>query len=247
MNRQLSKIILLIVCLIFCVSLVHIGEAEDVSSDSKVYCPYMHGYRVVGIPDEEYEYNGFVHGNILDEKGSEILPQDYLLCDLSDCDGYEDIIIVASVSKDWYLFGFYDRQSSFFCEPCFEDISYYTKNDEKLIAVMANEKWGFCNRSNGNIEIPFQYDAVSCDFSNGYAIVIAAGTYSEDYFLIDQQGMKTVFPDLVIPISTPNDKGELIIADQSNDPVLFGVADVNGAIIVTPCYDEEEPLYEALY
>lgn len=199
---------------------------------------------VIGTPygqPNEYENNGRILGNIFDEHGQKMLPKEFVIEDLSDISGCEDIILVIENDTMEPLYGYFDRQSGFFCYPQFECVSLYNNNEEPLIAISKDGKWGFCNRSNGDVVIACQYEEVYRNFSNGYAIVVqteVSESYYEEYILIDRHGKIVIFPDHIIPITTPNIAGKLVIADCSNESPLYGIADTTGAIVVGPCYEE---------
>lgn len=232
----------------FCVAVVALffvtANAEKGQVVSFEY-PFCHGYRVTGVPDEEFDLNGYVYGNIIDGTGLPVLEKEWLIGDLSDIEGCEDIILIIDDSSEMNIYGFFDRSSGYFCEPKYDGISLYTQNSEKLIAVSCNELWGFCERNTGRILIPICFDGVFCDFQNGYAIVIEEGKslyYSEEYSLINQSGEPVLFPEDIMPVSTPNKEGYLIIADYTDENPLYGIGNTKGEIVIQPCYMEEPSL-----
>ena len=238
-----SRFCILLLCILIGVSTAVPASMEDMDAESGT------GLAVVGEPyyeDEDGEYLGYVYGNILDENGEKLLENDWILLDNADNEDLDDLVIVLQDTGESYLYGFFDKQSRFFCEPRFAYISFFTNNEAKLVAVCEDELWGFCDRATGELIIPCQYDGVWDDFRNGYALVIKASDdfWSEEYLLIDQRGEAVAFPDHVMPFSAPNESGYLVIA--SADDELYGVGDVHGNIVIPPTL-EEEPAVQTAY
>ena len=234
--------LMIIVQTLFSIGIVYLPSSE---------ITYFHGYAVVGFPymaGDEYEHNGRVLGRILDTSGRDVLGKIFVLEDLSDIEECEDIILVIDDSQEQLVFGYFDRQSGFFCKPQFEEISLYTSNNETLVGVKSRGLWGFCNRFTGNIEITCKYDAIAYDFRNGYAIVILydkqSDKYSERHILINQLGDEIVFPDDIRPMSLPDEEGVLIIADYSSHNCLYGIANVNGETLLRPCFENQSDIIE---
>ncbi len=237
---------ILIVC--FILGIVFGIACADAGETQAVEYPFFHGYAVTGVPCEDFEMNGYVYGTIINETGQPVLEGNWIIVDNSEISGCEDIIFVMEDTDEKLLYGFFDRQSGFFCKPIFDEVSYYTKNSENLVAVQsADELWGFCERSTGEIVIPFRFDGVCFDFENGYAVVIEAGEsfdYDERYSLVDRKGEQIVFPDEIMPVSPPNEAGYLIISAGMDGYELYGIGNTNGEIVVYPCYEEEPSLEE---
>ena len=210
--------------------------AENAGFPALTAIPSVHGYKVLGTPDQFYDQNRRVRGSILDAENQPVLDGEWLLELLNDIKGCEDIILVIDPDND--LYGYFDTQSGFFCKPRFEDVSFSTRNEERLVAVSLDDDWGFCDRSTGEMVIPCQYDGVYDDFTNGYALVIMETDWEEDatdetLLLIDESGSEVRFPQGVTPFSVPNQAGYCIIMDDSSG--LYGIGDVNGTIIMQPC------------
>ena len=230
---KLKKLWLLLVLILILLKNVVFAESDHMGF---VISPSIHGYKVAGTPDQYYTRNNRVWGNILDAENKPALEQEWLLEYLGNIEGCEDIILVIDPEDE--LYGFFDTQSSFFCKPSFEDVSFSTRNEERLVAVSLDDYWGFCDRSTGEIVIPCQYDGVFDDFTNGYALVIMETDWEEDaneetLLLIDESGCEVRFPKGVTPFSVPNQAGYCIVMDDSSG--LYGIGDVNGTIIMQPC------------
>jgi hypothetical protein len=94
---------------------------------------------------------------------------------------HEGIAMVNQNSK----YGFIDNNGKEI-SPCnYEGYRIFPPNDEKLIAMMLNGKWGFIDYKSGKEIIPFKYDDVSCCFEEGKGNQVKLGN---KVFYIDKNG-----------------------------------------------------------
>lgn len=209
--------------------------------------PLKNGLALVWLNDEaELPSNN----GLIDTNGLYIIPPCYLI---EEC---ESSYIYSIVKGDSLLYGFYDKSTGFLMPPTYEyvcDNSSEGNNETGFIEVQLNEKWGFCRRSDGTLVIPCIYDEVLESFSNGYALVCTGlekpsplGFYDR-YDLIDCLGNRIGINSNVMPVSAPSSDGTFIIMGRvmhkeslydgiNTNNIMYGIADVEGDIIVEPTY-----------
>ncbi len=195
---------------------------------------YSHNVAIAGNYKDDY---GYIFGTIIDIQGNTLLPNEWWIDDTSDIVDCEDIIILIDKNHKNQKFGFFDKQSGFYQEPLYDGISFRTRNDEALIAICTDDKWGFCRRNDGKLVIPCIYDDFE-DFRHHYAIGILtnddANQLSDRYLLIDYDGKPVLFPNDVFPVTPPNESGFLIIMKVNSGMELWGIGTINGDIVVDP-------------
>jgi hypothetical protein len=130
-------------------------------------------------------------------------------------------------NDDGYLYGFIDKTGMIIIDPIYKD--YYPRtydfNNEGIISVLDFEgKWG-CIDLNGNVLVPFEYDA-GIRFSEGYGSALYDGKWG----VIDKNG------EVIIPFEYDNIglvvNGYIQVAKFINNQLLWGLININNRIIV---------------
>ena len=204
------------------------------------------GYILVASCFDEY---GRAYGILFDSEGNQVL-DDCWVDYREEPDEYSKLLILLEGGEDHELCGFFDLESGFCLLPQYEHISMFTRNDQPLIAICINEKWGFCSRCSGEIIVPCIYDGCY-DYENGYAIVISEQRSTEslladDYQLIDLHGDIIIFPKGIYPVSSPTNNGFLIVMSMLDGKQRFGIGCVSGEVIQYPIFSTIDQAKAAL-
>lgn len=85
------------------------------------------------------------------------------------------------------LWGVIDRQTRFVVEPKYLEARAPGTNSLLAVKDPLSKKWGFIDVA-GNIVVPFLYDSVESDFSEGYALV----KIKDEILIIDDQGRQQI-------------------------------------------------------
>lgn len=194
------------------------------------------GYILVISCFDEY---GRAYGSLFDNERNKMF-DDCWVDYREEPDEYSKLLILFNGCDDHKLCGFFDLESGCCILPQYDNISMFTHNDQPLIAICINEKWGFCSRYSGDIIVPCIYD--DCyDYENDYAIVISEKSSTEtpladDYQLINLHGEIIFFPKGIYPVSTPTNKGFLIVMSMLDGKQWFGVGCVSGEVVQYPVF-----------
>lgn len=145
------------------------------------------------------------------------------------------------VTDESGTFGFYDKKSGFYQPPLYDAI-YDSFCTEWTSPILVNQDgyWGYVSRESGETRIPLRYTAISAysEFCNGYALAAyanrTADSVSYAYELIDCDGNAVPFPRGVMPISGVHEGRVVVVSQHGN---RYGVADIEGNILVSPRYD----------
>lgn len=154
---------------------------------------------------------------------------------------YQETILSYIITDECGTFGFYDKKSGYFQPPVYDAVyDSFCTEWECPILVNKNGYWGYVNRKTGEIQIPLRYTAISAysEFCNGYALAAYENKSSDSvsyvYELINCSGNAVSFPHSVMPV-TGMHEDRVIITNQQGD--RYGVADVDGHVLVSPKYD----------
>lgn len=143
--------------------------------------------------------------------------------------------------------GFFDKESGFMQLPYYDEVfDFYCEDSRYPILVGLDHRYGYVDRSTGQVVIPLQYEGyTSCsEFHNGFALIAASvihhdGSESNDFILIDTEGNQVVFPDGISPDGYVQDNGLLIVSSWSSDlsVLQFGLCNIKGDMILDPQYE----------
>lgn len=233
--HRITLIWAVVLMIVFCSSAA--GDTFSPESEQGLQSITLeNGYILAISCFDEY---GRAYGCLFDNEGNQMF-DDCWVDYHEEPDKYSKLLILLEGNEDHELCGFFDLESGFCVLPQYSDISMFTRNDQPLIAICINEKWGFCSRCSGEIIVPCIYDGCY-DYENDYAIVISEQSSAEspldDYYqLIDLHGEIINFPKGIYPVSAPTAKGFLIIMSMLDGKQWFGVGCVSGEVVQYPIF-----------
>lgn len=236
-----KRILLLFISMFFMFLLADKESWAD--GNSIIECRY--GYYIV---IEEMDINGYVLGQIYKSNKQPVSTDKYWIDYIVDIPKSGDVIRLKSCNDNYY--GFFDTKFDYLQQPVFDDVSYRTQNDQPLIAVSKDQKWGFCCRKDGEIIIPCIYDDYY-DFENGFALVCISDfettSWKDTWKLIDLAGNPVNFEEGYMPITLPDSNGTLIVQLQSENDVKYYFAYTSGYVVSDKSYDTLSEIYQYHY
>ena len=195
------------------------------------------------VSNDEESFSSSKDG-LIDSSGDYILKPDYLI---ERTPG--SLYIVAADCGECLRYGYYDAAARYCQQPVYDAVQNRQAYPNGLVSAQKDGKWGFLRKKDGSIAIPFLYDEIIEDFSNGFALVCrelpapnAAG-FLDQYLLINEEGNNVQFCQDVMPVSTPSKDGNVIICglpqDRSQKDIwggdaVYGIGKTDGSILLTP-------------
>lgn len=220
-------------------------QGEEIIPPTWEYAePFINNVAIIGIKetDESFSYG------LINLQGDYILSPQYKIIE-------EEFSLLISTNTEPEKWGYYDKQTGFYCEPQYDAIIDSSSDILYPIAVEKNGKWGFVNRNTGIVVIPCVYDDIIAPFNNGFALMcMTLEEPSEDlnlydqYILLNPKGEEVTFERQTMPVYNSSSNGTVVImkrldadgdinyASNFENVYLYGLANTHGDTILSPTY-----------